>query len=243
MSEPVTAPTFGVNNANLDESIDRITTGGSWKSQRIVVVIPTGDMVPTRAMVTWWSLMFPPNQPWLRYPVIGMEVGEAYSSAIDDGILKHPDLKNWEYVLTLEHDSVVYPTAVMDLLRAMEEHPEYAAISGLYWTKGEGTSVPQIWGDPSRPLNFAPQPPRPNEVVECTGIAMGFALWRMELFKDKRLSRPLFKTKAGTDGFGTQDLAFATEAKKYGYRFAVDCRVKIGHLDYNGSFGPKDTVY
>ena len=63
---------------------------------------------------------------------------------------------------------------------------------------------------------------------------MGFNLWRLSMFKDERLPRPLFRTKASlAEGFGTQDLAFWTEARKFGYRCAVDCGTRVGHLDPN----------
>ena len=33
-------------------------------------------------------------------------------------------------------------------------------------------------------------------------------------------------------GIGTQDLYFWGDARKYGYRCAIDCNVKVGHYDY-----------
>jgi hypothetical protein len=64
---------------------------------------------------------------------------------------------------------------------------------------------------------------------------MGFNLWRMSMFKDPKLEKPLFKTKASpSEGVGTQDLAFWSMAKKYGYRCAVDCGVLVGHVDGSG---------
>jgi hypothetical protein len=106
-------------------------------------------------------------------------------------------------------------------------------LGGLYWTKGEG-GVPQIWGDPRDPvLNFRPQVPVPGELVECCGTGMGFNLWRMSMFKDDRLRRPWFRTLTGIEGtgVGTQDLYFWGDARKCGYRCAVDCGVLVGHLD------------
>ena len=79
--------------------------------------------------------------------------------------------------------------------------------------------------------------------MECYGIGMGFALWRMSMLKDKAIERPLFKTVAGAQGAGTQDLSFCMKARTAGYRFAVDCRVRVGHLDYSGQFGLKGVVY
>ena len=114
-----------------------------------------------------------------------MEVGHAYSAAIEQ-VLAHPELSQWEYILTVEHDNAPPPDGVLTLIEDMEKHPEFACIGGLYWTKGEG-GVPQIWGDPKDPvLNFRPQLPDPNGgLVECNGTGMGFNLWRMSMFKDK----------------------------------------------------------
>jgi hypothetical protein len=61
---------------------------------------------------------------------------------------------------------------------------------------------------------------------------MGFTLFRLGLFKDDKLRRPWFKTMAGTEGVGTQDLYFWNDARKHGYRAAVDCRVLVGHYDH-----------
>lgn len=58
---------------------------------------------------------------------------------------------------------------------------------------------------------------------------MGFNLWRLSMFKE--MPKPWFITKAGTEGVGTQDLAFWGEARKKGYRCAIDCGVLVGHLD------------
>lgn len=161
---------------------------------------------------------------------LGLEVGEAYSSAIEN-ILNHPELKNWEYVLTVEHDNLPPGDGVLRLIETLESHPEFACVSGLYFCKGEGGCA-QIWGDPKDPiLNFRPQLPVTDAIVECCGTGMGFALWRLKMFKDDRLARPWFKTLKGPGGVGTQDLAFWSDARKYGYRCAVDCRVRVGHID------------
>jgi hypothetical protein len=173
---------------------------------------------------------------------MGMEVGDAYSNAIQE-VLNHPELSQWEYILTVETDNAPPPDGLVKLIEDMEAHPEYACIGGLYWTKGE-SGVPQIWGDPKdAQLNFRPQVPRAEEVQECCGTGMGFNLWRMSMFKDERLRRPWFKTVAGKEGVGTQDLYFWGDARKYGYRCAIDNRIRVGHYDLEGKFGPPDTMW
>jgi hypothetical protein len=222
----------GRHNENLPESTSRVIQGGSWKKQRIVCILPAGASIPTKVALSHWSLIFPPNQAVYRMAAIGMEVGEAYSNAIAS-ILAHPDLSQWDYILTLEHDNIPPHDGVIKLLESMEARPDLACIGGLYWTKGEG-GVPQIWGDPKDPaLNFRPQIPQTDKLVECCGTGMGFNLWRMSMFKDDKLRKPWFKTIAGAEGVGTQDLHFWGDARQHGYRCAVDCRVLVGHYDVN----------
>lgn len=188
--------------------------------------------MPTKAAMALWSLAFPPNNQVFRMAALGMEVGEAYSNAIEQ-ILAHPELSQWEYILTVEHDNIPPWDGVPKLIEDMEQHPEYSCIGGLYWTKGE-QGVPQIWGDPKDPvLNFRPQIPRPGEIQECCGTGMGFNLFRLSMFKDDRLRKPWFKTLNGSEGLGvgTQDLYAWGDFRKYGYRCAIDNRILVGHYD------------
>jgi hypothetical protein len=233
---------FGRHNADLHATSARILKGGSWKKQRVIKIVPSADMMATKVAFSHECLVYPPNQGVFRMLALGQEVGDAYSNAIEQ-VLAHPDLRQWEYILTVESDNVPPPDGVIKLIEAIEENPQYGAISGCYFTKGAG-GLAQIWGSVDDPvINFRPQVPRPGQLQECCGIGMGFAIWKIKMFADQRLPRPLFKTKAGREGVGTQDLSFAGEARKLGYRFAVDCRVLVGHYDLEGKFGPPDTMW
>ena len=211
----------------------------------MVVILPAADLVPAKCVLSWWNLAFPPNNGVCRIMALGDEVGVAYSKAIE-AVLADPNLSTWEYILTLEHDNCPPSNGVVKLVEEMENHPEYACIGGLYFTKGEGGCA-QIWGDIKDPvLNYRPQAPDPKGgLVECYGTGMGFNLWRMKMFKDERIERPWFKTLNGIDnkGVGTQDLTYWSKARKYGYRCAIDCSVKVGHYDLKGDFGPADTLW
>lgn len=220
----------GIHNSDSGKTSARLMKGGSWKKQRIVVVLPTAAMISAKVSLTHWGLVFPPNNGVCRILAQGMEVGDAYSQAIQ-GILNHPELSQWEYILTIESDNMPPQDGVIKLIEAMEAHPEFSCIGGLYYTKYEG-GVPQIWGDVSDPiLNFRPQLPDPNGgLKECCGTGMGFNLWRISMFKDSKLRKPWFVTQVN-GGLSTQDLYFASDARKFGYRFAVDCSVKVGHYD------------
>jgi len=232
----------GRHNIDLPKSTSRIIEGGSWKKQRTVMLIPAGESIPTKVYLSHCALIFPPNQAAHRMAAIGMEVGEAFSNSIAE-IVSHPDVGQWEYLLTIEHDNIPPVDGLLKLIKQMEAHPEFACIGGLYWTKGEG-GVPQIWGDPRDPvLNFRPQVPVAGQLVECCGTGMGFNLWRLKVFKDDRLRKPWFKTVADKTGVGTQDLHFWGDARKYGYRCAIDCDVLVGHYDLEGKFGQPDTTW
>ncbi len=247
MANIITLDSAGINNRDLVAATERLQNGGVWKKQRIVYVIPGGASIPAEVYLNHRGIVFPPNQPMTPLYVKGAEVGEAFQAAIDL-ILGNPELSQWEYVLTVEHDHLVPQNGVLKLLEAMEKHPEYAVISGLYWTEGgapdgskgwEGSGVPQIWGDIRDPvMNFRPQPPRPGEVVECYGTGMGFALWRISMFKtlaERGVPKPWFKTlgrNSDDRGVGTQDLYFHGQvARPNGFRCAVDCSCLVGHYD------------
>jgi len=232
----------GEHNRDLEQSRSRLVRGGSWKRQRVIVVLPAADTIPAKVALSHWSLAWPPNNGVVRLLAQGMEVGDAYSSAIEQ-VLANPDLAQWEYILTIEHDNCPPPDGVIKLVERMEAHPEFSCIGGIYFTKGP-SGCAQIWGDIKDPvLNFRPQLPDPNGgLVECCGTGMGFNLWRLAMFKDARLRKPWFVTqKAG--GVSTQDLYFWSDARKYGYRCAIDCSIKVGHYDMNGDFGPPDMMW
>lgn len=228
----ITMETGGIHNSS-SISAGRIMESGTWKKQRIIVLIPSSNLLPAKVALSLWNLMFPPNQGIYKMLCLGMEVGQAYTAAIEQ-ILAHPDLSQWEYILTIEHDNMPPADGLMKLLNRMESHPEYACIGGLYWTKGEG-GVPQIWGDPTDPVvNYRPQPPKDGQLVECCGTGMGFNLFRLEMFKDEKLRKPWFKTTSSSEeGCQTQDLYFWSDARKHGYRCAIDCAIKVGHYDSN----------
>lgn len=220
----------GVHNSDLKKSGQRIIEGGSWKKQRTIMLIPAGVSIPTKVYLSHCGLVFPPNQGQYRMAAIGMEVGEAFTNAITE-IMNHPELSQWEYLLTVEHDNIPPPDGLIKLIEKMEQHPEYACIGGLYWTKGI-SGVPQIWGDPKDALNFRPQAPDPNGgLVECCGTGMGFNLWRLSMFKDKKLRYPWFKTLKDATGVSTQDLYAWSDFRKNGYRCAISCDVKVGHFE------------
>lgn len=234
MQQPtiISAYEGGAHNADLARTVARLDKQAQWRELSTIIITPCSNAVPVRVVASWEAMMTPPNNKTTRMYPRGMEVGHAYSTCIE-AILAHPELGKWKYILTREHDNTLPADGMVRLLERMENHPEMTAIGGLYFTKGIGGAA-QIWGDPnSHPVNFRPQKPAiDGSLVECCGLGMGFTLFRLEAFRDTRLRRPWFKTTSSKEeGAFSQDLYFWHDARKYGHRCAVDCSVRVGHLD------------
>lgn len=205
--------------------------------------------IDPRVYDSWKKIIRPMNVPFLEMFVNGMEVGDAYNAAVET-ILSNPGTKNFKYLLTLEHDNL--PPGPDDLipqgpLMALYEGiaKGFDVVGGLYWTKGS-PSMPLIYGDPKQGSKHKSgmfkvrHNWKPGQLVECNGMGMGFTLFKLDIFRDKRLKKPWFKTAQGVaekfDGEKgvvgyTQDLWFFEQIRALGYKVAVDTRVKVGHMD------------
>lgn len=227
-------PTVGRHNANIAESRDRLLKGGTYKDLSTVCVIPTRGAIHARVVQSWFGLLPPMNQKFLRLFIWGREVADAYNEAITQ-ILAHPELSKFRFLLTLEEDNIPQADGLLKLYEAIEAGP-FDAVGGLYWTKGEG-GQPMIYGNPcDTPRNYIPQLPVANMIQPCNGLGMGFTLFRLAMFKDERLPKPWFKTVSEYQPgigcrVGTQDLFFFENAAKCGYTFASDNRAPVGHYD------------
>lgn len=214
--------------------------GSTYKDSSTVIVIPTRGMIHHRVVSAWQGLIAPMNQKRAILFASGHEVGQAYNAMIQM-ILAHPELSKWRYVLTLEDDNIPPQDAHLRLLESIE-WGGYDAVSGLYFTKGE-VNMPMAYGDPEEyartgQLGFAPRDVKSalaaGQIMKVNGIAMGCALWRMDLFR--QIPAPWYVTLndlvpgQGVVGM-TQDLRLCAEARRAGKTFAVDLRVKVGHLD------------
>jgi len=245
----VDPPAEGFHNATIEASRERILRGASYRDCSTVGLLPVRESgtLHWKVSVALKSLMVPMNQKFHLQYLEGMEVADAYNAGLRM-IFQNPDLKKWRFVLTVEHDNTPPPDALIKAVETMYSGP-WAAVAGLYWTKGEG-GMPMIYGDPLDPIpNFRPLAPKPDQVQECRGVAMGFTLWDRELFEDKRLwlngaTRVEDATWFQTLGefvpgvgarAGTQDLEFCGRAGGFGYRFCVDNRIRVGHVQLEAS--------
>lgn len=218
---------------NDSDYVTRLKKEKTYRDLSTIIICPTRGMIPSRVVANW-QYMRPMNQKCIG-PIFmeRMEVGEAYNQGIKM-ILENPELAKYKYLLTIEEDN--YPQNPDGLLKLYEGIDDFDCVGGLYWTKGIG-GQPMCYGDPSMPLNFIPQIPTPGQLTPCNGLGMGFNLWRLEMFKDKRFEYgQWFKTKQEfTPGVGasayTQDLYFFEKALSLGYKFACDARVPVVHWD------------
>lgn len=231
-------------------------SGSTYRDNSTIVIVPTRGMIHHKVVAAWNNLIPPMNQKRTplqfatpgpgeeRHMIVtsGHEVGRAYDTMIKH-ILAHPELSKWKYILTLEDDNLPPPDAHIRLLESIE-HGKYDAVGGLYFTKGD-LNMPMCYGDPAQyrrtgELDFRPRDVRnamqSGNLIECNGIAMGCSLYRLDLFRE--IPEPWFVTVNDVvEGQGpqcfTQDLWFCQKAVRAGKRFAVDARVRVGHLDIN----------
>ena len=216
--------------------------GDTYKDNSTVVLIPTRGEINYRVVQAWQGLLAPMNQKKAVFFATGHEVGKAYDAMLKN-VLADPNLSSWKYVLTLEDDNLPPADAHIRLLEAIE-WGKFDAVSGIYFTKGD-LNMPMAYGDPTEfertgVLDFRPRDIRSalanGTIMPVNGIAMGCSLYRMSLFKE--IEAPWFVTLADVvEGKGamsyTQDLSFCEKAVRKGKRFAVDMRVRVGHLDIN----------
>lgn len=190
--------------------------------------------IPESVVFSWLCLQTPANSKFTRISITNCEVGDAYNQAVRI-ILDDDGLSSWRWMLTVETDNLPPPYALLQLLNDAEEG-NWDAIGGMYWQKGEG-GAPMAFGKPDEhPKSYKPWVPPPNTVSEVNGIAMGFSLFKIDMFK--HIDPPWFMTtQEWVPGVGemagTQDLYFCKKAAAKGFRFAVSTNVRIGHVDVN----------
>ena len=250
MQPQIVIPDFkGRHNSDIQGTVKRLEKAQSYADQSTVIVCPTRGLVPAKVVSSWVGLIRPMNQRCMG-PMFAtsMEVGEAYNQMVEI-ILGHPELSKYRYIFSCEEDNILQPDTLLRLYESIEgkvNGKKYDAISGLYFTKGEA-GAPMIFGNPmSMPRDFVPQKPVPDQIVEANGLGMGCCLFRASMFK--KIEKPWFKSQQEViPGKGTQccsqDLYLFNKAGLAGFRMAVDCRVRCGHYDYAGLFGPEDTVW
>ena len=212
---------------------------GAFQDRSTILIIPCYSKgINPKVVQNWMNIMQPMNEPrFIKIFVTDMEVGAAYTQTIEQ-ILAHPELSKFRYIATLEHDNIVQPDW---LLRMYPDMVEYDVLGAIYYTKGEG-GQPMCYGNPaSLPMNFIPFEPQPNAVTRCNGLGMGANLFKLDMFKNPLMPKPLFETvQKYEEGKGamayTQDLRFFEQAGKLGYKFGCTTKTTVGHMDLATGF-------
>lgn len=212
----------GANNTD-PKAAERIIKSGTYRDLATVWVTPTRDHRLDDQVVfqSWMALQMPPNQKVARICIANAEVADAYNAAVD---LALRDTVKWKYLLTVEVDNLPPSDGLLKLYETIQH---FDVAGGLYWFKGENGTTMTLGdpNDPESPDSFIPQPPR-GDIQPCNGMGMGFTLFRLDMFR--HIEQPWFKTTPDS----TQDCWFFERAKKAGFKFAVDNRVKVGHMDF-----------
>lgn len=239
MQPQIVIPDYkGRHNTDVAGTVKRLDKAQSYCDQSTVIICPTRGLIPAKVVGSWIGLIRPMNQKCMG-PMfaMSMEVGDAYNQMIEL-ILGHAELSKYKYICTIEEDNCPPMDGLLRLYESIEgkvNGRKYDVVGSLYWTKGEA-GQPMIFGNPYEiPKNFVPQKPIPDQIVEANGLGMGFNLFRTSMFK--KIEKPWFKSvQEVIHGKGSeccsQDLYFYNKAGLAGFRFACDCRVKTGHLDY-----------
>ena len=278
-----------LKQARFRESFNVIPKGNTFKDLSTIIILPTRGVQEEKKELAckkcktkneyisvtangmspifveaWKRLIKPMNVPVLEMIVSGMEVGAAYTQAIEN-ILANPALSKFKYILTVEDDNIIpyIPNTQGPLMMLYEDIEKFKldVVGGLYWTKGN-PSMPLLYGNPNEKrdtasgmfkvrfpakvqkkgrvgkLNKDGSDWTDGEIVECNGSGMGFTLFKLDIFKNPKIEKPWFETvsdhgtneKPGLRQY-TQDLKFAEQARALGYRWAIDTRIRLGHLD------------
>jgi hypothetical protein len=238
---PVAEVAQKIESAGLGFERVRLLPGNTFRDNSTVVVIPTRGMIHSKVVQGLLNLISPMNQKRALFFAEGDEVGVAYNRLVQ-AIIDNPQFNGWKYLLTIEDDQIVPPDAHIRLLETIEAFPQFDAVSGIYFTKGD-FNMPMAYGDPveyqrTGVLDFRPRNVQEalaaGQVMPVNGIAMGCGLWRLDMFR--ALPPPWFVTTSdflpgkGVTAY-TQDLAYCKRAREAGKKFAVDLRVRVGHLD------------
>lgn len=216
----------------------------TYRDSSTVMVCPTRGQIDYRVVQSWSDLIRVPNQRRSFLFCEGAEVADAYNKLVDR-VLSDFQLSTCRYLMTVEDDNILPADAHLRLLDTIQSGP-WDAVSGIYFKKTE-PAHPLVFGDPEKRTalggyDFRVRDVREalasGETVEVNGIPMGCAIFKMDLFRE--IPGPWFRTvneyvmtPAGPIGRrqSTHDLDFCERARFAGKRFAVDCGVKVGHLD------------
>jgi len=221
----------GRHNSDLGASANRLKNANSYKDLSAVCIIPNSGTIPAIVAERWLNLQNSMNQKFIRIILNGTEKYSAYNIAIEQ-ILANPFLNSFKYIITLE-ENIIPPFD--GLLKLFEDTEKYDVVGGLIWTADiEARSM--IYGNPKGiPSTYTPQFPKLDTIQECNGLGTGFTLFKIDIFKNKKVPKPWFRIpfqhEQGKPYDGAPDMYFFENIHKLGYKVACDTRIKVGNYD------------
>lgn len=231
---------IGEHNRNLQEHQTRLIQGDVYQDLSTIHLMLTRGVLPVQVVECILGTLPEMNQRTAKMLVTGHSCQSGYNEALrvilktdyDNAVKRRP----FKYLFVTE-DDVLWPgNALHQLYAAMKANPHLDGISGLCWTK-QRDGYPMTLGDPNDGDENAyyPQVPLKEGVMETKSIPLGCSLLKLDIFRDPRWKTPFFREDCGLNeepnGRVTVDVFFCHQARKLGYRFGVDCGIKVGHRD------------
>ncbi len=196
-----------------------IIKGDSYRDRSYAILTPSRGLIHVEAYGSHLALIPAIGAKQLRVIVAGHEVARAYNELFKVALEHHA-----VYALTVEDDMVPQEDAIQRILNVIDtDGSGLDGVSALYRTKGE-KGWPIVMGYPDRPTDATLRAPLEGQLMGVNVIPFGFAIWRMSMFQ--KMTFPWFETTQSTF-----DVNFCRKARANGFRFAVDCSLKVGHVD------------
>lgn len=185
-------------------------------------------------LVPEWALAFHAIHPPMDYNVEYTMIRGQKVDAARNMLAKAALDKNAKYLFFIDEDVTPPGHALRQLIYHLEHWPKAAVAAGIYCHK----STPQM------PMVFRGNGTGPywdwhiGEVFDCSGVGMGCALIRVDVFKT--LEEPWFKTIDTIDLYlegvpagemWTEDLYFCDKITKAGWKILADGGLLPDHWD------------
>lgn len=185
-------------------------------------------------LVPEWAFAFHQLHPPMNYNV---EYALIKGRLVDDArnhLAKQAIAKNCKYLFFVDEDVTPPAHTVRQLIYHLEHWPKAAIAAGIYCHKSP----------PAMPMVFRGNGVGPywdwkvGEVFDCSGVGMGCAMIRVDVFKD--LKEPWFKTVDSVEAFmdgipqgemWTEDLWFCKLVTDAGWKILADGGILPNHWD------------
>lgn len=192
---------------------------------KILIAVPAMEQVQTKFVVSLEGLIRAgaTSVAFSESSLVGVSRDQLAQQAIHNG---------FDYVLWIDSDMTFPDTALVDLLKDIQENKsDIDIVTGLCFRR-RPPYTPAIWkrlrmgiGEEKVTEDYNEYPK--NELFEIDACGMAFCLMKTEVLstvlnKDNNLFSHI-------PGYG-EDLSLCIRAKRAGFRIWCDSRVKIGHI-------------